>query len=56
MIVLVHYLGLSLAEAAQATGVPLGTIQSRLSRATQAMRAALEADMRLPESAAEAVR
>ncbi len=46
VIVLVHYLGLSLAEAASTIGVPLGTVQSRLSRATQMMRAALEADER----------
>ena len=47
MIVLVHYLGMSLAETANSIGVPLGTVQSRLSRATQAMRGALEADDRL---------
>ncbi len=47
VIVLVHYLGMSLAEAADVIGVPLGTVQSRLSRATQAMRGALEADERL---------
>jgi RNA polymerase sigma-70 factor (ECF subfamily) len=47
VVVLVHYLGLSLAEAADALGVPLGTVQSRLSRATQAMRGVLEADERL---------
>jgi len=47
VIVLVHYIGMSLAEAADSIGVPLGTVQSRLSRATQAMRGALEADDRL---------
>jgi RNA polymerase sigma-70 factor (ECF subfamily) len=46
VIVLVHYLGFSLADAAQAIGVPIGTVQSRLSRATQALRAAIEADQR----------
>jgi RNA polymerase sigma-70 factor, ECF subfamily len=46
VIVVRHYLGLSLAESAEALGIPLGTMQSRLSRATQAMRAALEADDR----------
>ena len=56
VIVLVHYLGLSLAEAAQAIGVPLGTIQSRLSRATQNMRAALEAGDRPTQRAVEAAR
>ena len=46
VIVLRHYLGLSLAECAEILAIPLGTMQSRLSRATQAMRAALEADDR----------
>jgi len=46
VIVLHHYLGLSLAESAEALAIPLGTMQSRLNRATQAMRAALEADDR----------
>jgi RNA polymerase sigma-70 factor (ECF subfamily) len=46
VIVLHHYLGLSLIESAETLGIPLGTMQSRLSRATQAMRAALEADDR----------
>ena len=46
VIVLHHYLGLSLAESAEVLAIPLGTMQSRLSRAIQAMRAALEADER----------
>ena len=46
VIVLHHYLGLSLLESAEVLGIPLGTMQSRLSRATQVMRAALEADDR----------
>jgi RNA polymerase sigma-70 factor (ECF subfamily) len=46
VLVLHHYLGLSLVESAEALGIPLGTMQSRLNRATQAMRAALEADER----------
>jgi RNA polymerase sigma-70 factor (ECF subfamily) len=45
-VVLHHYLGLSLPEVADATGVPLGTAKSRVHHATQALRAALEADAR----------
>jgi RNA polymerase sigma factor (sigma-70 family) len=46
ILVLHHYLGLSLDETAEALGVPPGTVRSRLHRATQAMRAALDADAR----------
>lgn len=46
VVVLVHYLDLPLADAAQALGIPLGTTKSRLNRATSALRAALEADDR----------
>jgi RNA polymerase sigma factor (sigma-70 family) len=56
VIVLHHYLGLSLAESAEALAIPLGTMQSRLSRATQAMRAALEADERPTVGAVEVAR
>lgn len=56
VIVLHHYLGLSLAEAADLIGVPLGTVQSRLNRATQAMRAAIEADERSTDLTPEVVR
>jgi RNA polymerase sigma-70 factor (ECF subfamily) len=45
-VVLRHYLGLSLPEVADATGVPLGTAKSRLHHAIRALRAALEADAR----------
>ena len=48
VIVLRHYLGLSQAETAEALGVPLGTAQSRLDRATREMRASLAADDRQP--------
>ena len=47
VIVLHHYLGLTLDEVADATAVPPGTARSRLHRATTAMRAALDADARL---------
>ncbi len=53
VIVLHHYLGLTLADAADTLGIPLGTMQSRLSRATQVMRAALEADERTPITTGE---
>ena len=53
VVVLVYYLDLPLADAAQAMGVPLGTTKSRLSRATQALRAALEADDRMPSRVGE---
>jgi RNA polymerase sigma-70 factor, ECF subfamily len=56
VIVLHHYVGLSLADAADTLGIPLGTMQSRLSRATQVMRAALEADDRMPDVAGGALR
>jgi RNA polymerase sigma-70 factor (ECF subfamily) len=46
VIVLHHYLGLSLTEVATALGVPAGTARSRLHRATSALRASLEADAR----------
>jgi RNA polymerase sigma-70 factor, ECF subfamily len=46
VVVLVYYLDLPLADAAQALGIPLGTTKSRLNRATSALRAAIEADER----------
>jgi RNA polymerase sigma-70 factor (ECF subfamily) len=52
-VVLVYYLDLPLADAAQAMGIPLGTTKSRLNRATQALRAALEADDRIPSRVGE---
>ena len=48
VIVLHHYLGMSLAEVASATSVPLGTVKSRIHHGTSALRAALEADAREP--------
>jgi RNA polymerase sigma-70 factor, ECF subfamily len=43
-----HYLGLTLAEVAADLGLPLGTVKSRLHYATNTLRGALEADLRLP--------
>ena len=48
LIVLHYYLGLPMHETAEVLGLPVGTVKSRLSRATQQMRAALDADARLP--------
>lgn len=55
VVVLVYYFDLPLADAAQAMGVPLGTTKSRLNRATQALRAAIEADDRVPSRVGEGI-
>jgi RNA polymerase sigma-70 factor (ECF subfamily) len=47
VVVLVHYVGLSPAEAAAAMGTPIGTVRSRLHYALKYLREALEADARL---------
>jgi len=46
VLVLHFYLDLSDAEAAEVLDIPIGTLRSRLSRATSALRAAREADER----------
>jgi RNA polymerase sigma-70 factor (ECF subfamily) len=46
LIVLHYYLDLPMAETADALGLPIGTVKSRLHRTTQALRARLEADAR----------
>jgi RNA polymerase sigma-70 factor (ECF subfamily) len=46
VLVVHHYLDLSDAEAAAALSIPVGTMKSRLNRATTALRAAIEADDR----------
>ncbi len=46
VMVLHHYLGMPLAAIADAAGVPVGTVKSRLHHATRALRASLEADSR----------
>ena len=48
VLVLHYYLDLSLAEAADVIGIPIGTMKSRLYRATHALRAALDAQDRAP--------
>jgi RNA polymerase sigma-70 factor, ECF subfamily len=53
LIVLHHYLDLPLPEVASALGIPLGTAKSRLHRALQLMRAALDADTRPRPGATE---
>ena len=47
VVVLVHYLGMTPAEAAEAMGTPTGTARSRLHYALQLLRAALEANARV---------
>ena len=46
IVVFHHYLGMTTAEAARAIGIPTGTARSRLHYATEALRAALDADAR----------
>jgi len=47
VLVVHHYLGMTESEAAIALDIPIGTFKSRLSRATQALRAAIDADQRV---------
>jgi len=46
IVVLHFYLGLTVEQAATTIGIPVGTAKSRLHYATEALRAALEADAR----------
>ena len=48
-----HYLGLSISEVATRTGLPIGTVKSRLHHARRALRASLEADARANPSSQE---
>jgi RNA polymerase sigma-70 factor (ECF subfamily) len=48
IVVLHHYLGLSVPEAAASLGIPPGTAKSRLHYAMDALRAILESDARDP--------
>jgi RNA polymerase sigma-70 factor (ECF subfamily) len=47
VLVLHHYVGLTMAEVADRLDIPEGTAKSRLHYASSAMRAALEADARV---------
>ena len=55
MLVVHHYLGLPDAEAAIVLDIAVGTFKSRLHRASAALRAALEADERIPAVARESI-
>jgi len=46
VVVLHHYLDLTLDEVAETLGVPVGTVRSRLHHAMRGLRAALDADAR----------
>ena len=52
VVVLHHYLDLPLEEVAEALGVPIGTVRSRLHYAMRGLRAALDADARPPRQEA----
>lgn len=52
-VVLRYYAGFSAEEIAEMLGIPVGTAKSRIHYATEAMRAALEADSRLPVALAD---
>lgn len=54
VLVVHHYLQLSDDGAAALLGVPVGTVKSRLNRATTALRAEIEADSRTPGVTREA--
>lgn len=54
IVVLHHYLGMTADEAASTIGIPVGTAKSRLHYATDALRAALDADARVTKGRATA--
>jgi len=55
VLVVHHYLWLPDAEAAIVLDIAIGTFKSRLHRASDALRAALEADERTPAVARESI-
>jgi RNA polymerase sigma-70 factor (ECF subfamily) len=50
VVVLIHYLGFTAGEAAEAMGTPVGTVRSRLHYALKYLREAVEADARFEMS------
>ena len=48
VLVVHYYLGMTESQAAAVLGIPIGTFKSRLSRATKAVRIAVEADLPVP--------
>ena len=50
VVVLHYYLGLTASEVADVVGIPTGTAKSRIHYATEALRAALDADARVVRS------
>jgi RNA polymerase sigma-70 factor (ECF subfamily) len=52
VLVLTYYMDLPSEQVAEALDVPVGTVYSRLHRAQQALRGALEADGRVPQNTA----
>jgi RNA polymerase sigma-70 factor (ECF subfamily) len=55
VIVLHYYLDLNDEAAAAVLAIPVGTLKSRLNRATQALRAALEANERTGQRSEESI-
>jgi RNA polymerase sigma-70 factor, ECF subfamily len=55
VVVLHHYLGLRPMEIAEALGIPVGTVGSRLNHAIRSLRAAIEADQRVSQVPAQEV-
>ena len=55
VLVLRYYLDLTDTAAAEALSIPVGTLKSRLNRATRALRAALQANERAPELTTESI-
>jgi RNA polymerase sigma-70 factor, ECF subfamily len=53
ILVLHHYVGMTISEVAERLAIPEGTAKSRLHYASSALRAALEADARIAEVSGE---